>query len=388
MAQQLRDNSLARNSAGKGVKRMQPTSHTNVKVQDGKFYVRCREKGLKIDGLLLTATNEDQAIQEFLSLKKKLESNPFAKSRNTKVSIIVPEYIAYERKRKDLAMISEATFYEKEVTWRVYLLPFYGEKKMNQVTNQGLWMEFMAQEKRVSQFKNMRKVFVNFLNWAKDPQNGGYLDYVPDFDIPPHRPREGRDLPPQEVAQVYHSFGDPDSKDLWELLLISGRRKMEVVEADRKQFDFNRKTFLTKDYESKTKRPVLVPVSDRFLEICRNRFLKSNSNKLFPHPDDSTQPCNASYFKNRLEIAVARAGLNDIQWKDLRTTFANYVSRIGVEKDIQVDYLGHSEEINRANYHNKRIDEMRTVANAIDSRKMLNTPEPVLTGNVVSLFRR
>lgn len=389
MARQVIDNSGTGNSTGRRSERMLPTSHKNVKFQDGKYYVRASIAGKRYDGYLLSATTEDEAVTEFLKLKRTWETNPDAKTRSAKVKEIVPGYLKYQEKRFKNGNIAESTYQEAELTWRVYLMPFYGEKKISSITSKSLWQDFMENETRLKNFQNCRKVLVNFMNWAAEEDNGSLIGKVPKLELKAHVERKGRDLTVEEVSAVYNAFTDQDSKDLWELLYLSGRRRREIEDADFAQIDFKNKTFLSKIEvvrHSRTKPQVLGPVSDRFLDICRERFVKNQgSTKLFPHPDDKSQSVDRSYFKNRLKVAVARAGLNDIQWKDLRSTFANIVARKDIPKDLQVDYLGHSEDVNRANYMHKRIEEMRTVVNAVDSSAL---QRPAVGGNVVSLFRR
>jgi integrase len=122
--------------------------------------------------------------------------------------------------------------------------------------------------------------------------------------------------------------------------LITGARKSEILNIKGKDVDLkNRLLFVfdTKNGDNRT-----LPISDQILELLRNKFLERDA-YLFPSPTNPNQPI---CIRSAWEAAVARAGLEDFRFHDVRHTTASYLTMNGTSTREVADVLGHKKYAN------------------------------------------
>jgi integrase len=150
-----------------------------------------------------------------------------------------------------------------------------------------------------------------------------------------------RFLTPEETARLKTALAQSDNPDLSAIigmLLVTGARKSEVLEARWEEFDFERR--LWRIPKSKSGYHRFVPISAAALQLLLQRqALQIDSPWLFP---------NAATGKPYVEIynawntARRRAGLADLRIHDLRHSFASSLVNGGIPLYEVQKLLGHA----------------------------------------------
>ena len=153
--------------------------------------------------------------------------------------------------------------------------------------------------------------------------------------------RRDRKLLPAEIRAVCESIETepPDTKDLFQLLLLTGQRPGEVRGMTWSEVDLEVGWWTIPAERTKSKVEQRLPLVGIVLEILRRRFSTHDSEYVFPgrFKDDSL----ASHQKQFARI-IERSKVN-FQARDLRRTLATNLAELGVERMTIKKILNHSE---------------------------------------------
>lgn len=352
---------------------MLPTNDQHIKKENGRYYLRYRANGLNLDGVLLQADNELDAQQEKLNIIRKYLSSDQYEGPRTRVIALVPQYLRYQQDRWKIGKLKERSYQEKEMLLMKFIVPFFGEYVPSKITK-SKWIEFTQSKHTttIKNFVNIRKVLTNFLVWCRDPENGGYVTFVPLFELPEHEVREGKVLTQEQIDGIHDAFEHPDSnqlqdiRDIWRLLSVTGCRKMEIQGLSWDRVDLKLGRITTKESESRTKKRREIPIPQEALNILKRRYADGHPVYVFVDRAHS-RPYNHCHFKNVLKNASTAVGLKDIQFKDLRSTFASVLIENGVSADDLIKFLGHSKEILESKYLKNHVQATNRVVENIES---------------------
>jgi len=193
---------------------------------------------------------------------------------------------------------------------------------------------------------------------------------VPDFNLA-HNPaivtkkaiqREkpgDRFLTKEEIKQLWNQIGvDYMSADLAlviKLLLLTGQRVEEVLQASWSEFDLDEKLWVIPAARRKTRntnhQPHIVLLTGFHVQLLGEvRLLSSNSPFLFPH-QDGAQPRKADSLSQAIYRFCKKTKFDHFTARDLRRTWKTQAGSIGIDLELRNRIQGHAlQDIGSRNY--------------------------------------
>ncbi len=226
-----------------------------------------------------------------------------------------------------------------------HLLPFFGATPMGRVTP-GEVSRFVSckleeglQPSSINRYLGTLKHAFNLaLQWEIP---GVQKNPLQRFRLLKENNQLNRFLSPEETLRLKAALtesANPDLASIVGLLLVTGARKTEVLEARWDQFDLERRQWRIPRAKSGYHR--FIPISDAALQLLRTRAaLEIESPWLFPNPATG-KPYVEIY--NAWNTARRQAGLADVRIHDLRHSFASSLVNGGTPLYEVQKLLGHS----------------------------------------------
>jgi integrase len=90
--------------------------------------------------------------------------------------------------------------------------------------------------------------------------------------------------------------------------------------------------------------PVIIPINDELLAVLRTLPSRGRSRWLFPNPENTGPMDGRAFDRLVFRPALARAGIRDFRWKDLRHSFATRLRMAGADTGTIRDLLGHTSD--------------------------------------------
>src|SRR3990167_3117876 len=111
----------------------------------------------------------------------------------------------------------------------------------------------------------------------------------------------------------------PHLKEMASFTLATGLRESNVTQLKWEQIDLTKKHALIHADESKSKRPIPVPLNKQAISILKAQIVK-NQVYIFTYQGNPVSRCNNHAWRKALD----RAGIIDFRWHDLRHTWASW----------------------------------------------------------------
>lgn len=250
---------------------------------------------------------------------------------------------AYKKSKLHLRKIGEI-----ERVFDRHILPEFGDRAADGITRSEVtrFIDQIAQRTPVMA-RNILAYFSAFYTWAL-PR----LDRLPgnpcrDAGRPPKpKPRE-RVLSENEIGALWYVLeaeGFPFGPAI-KLLLLTGQRRNEVFEANRSEFDLDRKLWTIPGDRAKNGMAHLVPLAPSAVAIVMSLNGHDRGDKLIPARGNwDVGPSGFSKAMTRiranLEIEVGRPVAH---WTlhDLRRTMATGLQRLGIRLEVTEAVLNH-----------------------------------------------
>lgn len=172
-----------------------------------------------------------------------------------------------------------------------------------------------------------------------------------------------RFLTPEEVEALFAQLKNSPNKSLLpivELLLLTGARKREVLDAQWKDFDFAQHMWVIPKTKSGKARKV--PLSGSAIELLNRLPSQKRSPYLFPNPETSLPFQTVFYAWN---TARKRAGLADVRMHDLRHSFASFLVNSGRTLYEVQRLLGHADIKTTQRYAHLSDETLATAVNIV-----------------------
>ena len=172
-----------------------------------------------------------------------------------------------------------------------------------------------------------------------------------------------RFLSEEEVHRLYNAVlasDNPMLKYIVPMLLLTGARKREVLDARWEDFDIDNR--LWRIPITKAGRPRTVPISDGVMSLLGTVPRIAGSNYVFPNPDTG-EPFVSVYYA--WETARKRAGLKDVRMHDLRHSFASILINSGRSLYEVQHLLGHTQVKTTERYAHLQQETLMTAANVV-----------------------
>jgi integrase len=152
-----------------------------------------------------------------------------------------------------------------------------------------------------------------------------------------HRERYLSKTETQRLLDTINQSRNPMLRYIIPMLLLTGARKREVLDARWQDFDVERRYWRIPFTKSGTER--YVPLSDAAIALLNTIPRKANSPYVFANPN-TRKPYVAIYYS--WDTARRDAGLADVRMHDLRHSFASFLVNAGCSLYEVQKLLGHS----------------------------------------------
>jgi integrase len=249
---------------------------------------------------------------------------------------------------------------------RLHLLPKFGKLHLDQL-DQTTILEWMAEKVAAGYAQgtvNRWQIILGHMmrmakKWGMPGAERNPLEGVKQKD--PNNKVE-RFLTPAETARLKLAVDEspnPMLAPIVALLLMTGARKRELLDAKWDQFDLDRADWHIPT--SKTGKPRHVPLSDDALAVLRS--LPRPDGCAYAVPNPKTLKPFQSIF-NSWNQARKKAGLNDVRVHDLRHSAASNMANSGQSLYIIGKVLGHAQAKTTERYAHLSGDTLRKAVNA------------------------
>ena len=172
-----------------------------------------------------------------------------------------------------------------------------------------------------------------------------------------------RYLSTQEAQVLYIYLKQSDNKMLEfiiPMLILTGARKREVLDARWEDFDFERRSW--RIHTTKLGRPRHVPMSDGVITLLQS-MPRYNCDWAFPNPK-TLKPYQSIYHS--WHTARKAAGLSDVRIHDLRHTFASFLVNSGRTLYEVQHLLGHTQIKTTQRYSHLSTDTLLEDSNSVN----------------------
>lgn len=200
-----------------------------------------------------------------------------------------------------------------------WLDPFLRSKKLSDIDRD--LIEFIAKKKEAEKVSlttvnRILELIRAILNRAH--KEWGWLDKTPIIRMRKIENKRIRWLTKQEVSRLLKEL-PPHLKDMASFTLATGLRESNVTQLKWSEIHLDKKHALIHADESKSKRPIPVPLNKQAISIIKAQIGK-NATYVFTYNGNPITRCNNHAWQK----ALKRAGIDDFRWHDLRHTWASW----------------------------------------------------------------
>lgn len=253
-----------------------------------------------------------------------------------------------------------------EAVLRVHIRPKWGRKRLDEITTPEVakWLgELRHAGKAMATVEKIRIVFNRSFELALRWQTPG-VKFNPVRGIPRPRMNNARDrfLSSEDAARLLKATEKslcPQLRNIVGLLLLTGARKRELLDARWENVNVERKMWFIPD--SKTGKPRHVPLSQAALNIIDQLPRFDNCPWLLPNPK-TKKPFTD--IKHPWETARAAAGLHGLHIHDLRHSAASFMINAGIDLFAVGRVLGHADHQSTMRYAHLANDTLRQAVEA------------------------
>ncbi|MXO74837.1 tyrosine-type recombinase/integrase [Altererythrobacter aerius] len=305
----------------------------------------------------------DQARKEARRLRSivVLGGDPAAAKDERKAT---PSYAELASQHLDYAKTYQKRPGNTDAVLRVHILPRWGKLRLDEITTQDV-AKWLA-EKRSSGLApaTVEKIRIVFnrsfelgLKWGVAGLKGNPVRSIP---RPKFNNARERYLSPAEAQRLLAAAGRSDNSllaPIVALLLYTGARKNELLQAQWQHVDLERRSWFIPD--SKTGKSRHVPLSKPACEIIER--LERTSKWLLPNPH-TQRPFTD--IKHAWMTARDEAHLPGLRLHDLRHAAASAMVGAGIDLYAVGKILGHADQASSARYAHLANDRLRTAVEA------------------------
>ncbi len=251
---------------------------------------------------------------------------------------IVEKYLPFAKVRK-------RSWGTDECILRNHLIPRFGSIRLNRITRADVQaMQFEGNDLGYAPgtvnrwLILLRFIFNCAIRWEIIPEGANPTKNIDQFDDNGARERY---LTEEEVRRLYEEIEKNRNTQVGrvvKLLLLTGARKREVLDARWEYIDFERR-LLTVPL-SKSGKPRHIPLSDGALELLRSLPREEDIPWVFFNPKTRKPPVSIFYAWDTMRM---RIGIKDVRLHDLRHSYASFLVNQGRSLYEVQRLLGHAD---------------------------------------------
>lgn len=237
------------------------------------------------------------------------------------------------------------TWAEDERLLKVEVYPNIGDMKAEAIKRRHILdvIEAKAEAGFIAQSTQILAVVRKMFNWAVD---GDYLQTSPAAGIKPRGKAVKRDrvLSDEEVRQILNALPgaalSAPTKEIFQLLFLTGQRSGEVCGIRRSEVDLDRAIWTIPSKRTKNGQAHVVPLSDAahsILSAAMERAGEEPDAALFSKVGEPIES-NAIAHAARLKLQIVAEGWTP---HDIRRTFATGVAGLGIAPHVVESVLNH-----------------------------------------------
>lgn len=163
----------------------------------------------------------------------------------------------------------------------------------------------------------------------------------------------------QRLLAVLETYHNQSVANAIRLLLLTGSRRSEVLNATWDQFDLQKGLWIKPAHTTKQKRMEHLPLSTQVIEMLKNMKKQTNSSFLFPGRVEG-KPLQE--IKKGWETIKKMADIADCRLHDLRHTHASHLVSSGLSLSIVGKLLGHTQTSTTQRYAHLADEPLRDAA--------------------------
>jgi len=267
----------------------------------------------------------------------KLESHRF-RDVPTFGDFVAERYLPYAKTRK-------RSWETDEIMLRCHILPVFAEFRMNRISrsdvvafHHGILDKGYAAGTCNRMIVLMKFIYNCAIRWDILPPTGNPCHGVEPFEDNGARERY---LTTEEVGRLFDELDTNRNVQVGQvirLLLYTGARKREVLDARWDEIDFNRRMLTVPAARSKSKKPRHIPLSDAAVELLLSLPRQEDIPWVFFNPKTLRPPVSIFYAWDSIRKKV---GLAEVRLHDLRHSYASFLVNAGRSLYEVQKLLGH-----------------------------------------------
>jgi integrase len=253
-----------------------------------------------------------------------------------------------------------------ETTFRCHIKPTFAKRKVRELTRieLGRFRDTVAKKATPHTSNRVMILLSRVFNWALDE---GLIEFNPAARLRKAAQRKPRErvlshagivkfwgaLDAMEVMTGEHMARaekgrmlSPETRTILRLLLLTGQRRSEVVEAEKREFELNGDAPIWTIPGARTKNGLLhrLPLCPRAAALFRKAIAASAKDSLFvfPSPEDLDKPVSAEAVTRAMARMIAELKIPTVSPHDLRRTVGTEMARLGLPVHVRSLVLNHS----------------------------------------------
>lgn len=266
---------------------------------------------------------------------------PVPKSRVVGLETVRGLWPAYLAAKASLRSVRET-----ERIFDRHILPALGDRMADKVTR-GDVTRFIDSIEAPVMARAVAAQLSAFYGWALPRLDGLAANPCIGAGKPAKPKPRARALSDSELRALWKILGD--QAEPWcsavRLLVLTGQRRSEVFDADRREFDLEQGIWAIPAERAKNGQEHIVPLAPSTIEIVAALPIIEGSDKLFPaHGNNANSPSGISKATGRIRAALESELSRPVpHWTlhDLRRTVATGLQKLGVRFEVTEAVLNH-----------------------------------------------
>lgn len=332
------------------------------------FYIRYKDSaGLnrqrKIGNAAILTLNEAREIAARYLAQIDLGQDPFLhspiNSAPTFEAFAKNEYLSYVKTYKKSWNMDESRL-------RNHILPHFGKRRMNDIEKRDVvaLINRLAENFKPGTINRvvilLRYLFNLAIKWEVDGVTSNPTSGIPLLKENNQNERFLSALEAKALLRAINYSRNKMLKHIVPMLILTGARKREVLDAKWEDFDLARQIWRIPTTKSGKAR--VVPLSDTAAKLVERLQEKRGGDYVFANPN-TRKPYNSFYYS--WHSARKDAGLDDLRVHDLRHSFASFLVNAGRSLYEVQTLLGHSQIKTTQRYAHLSSDSLRKASNEV-----------------------
>jgi integrase len=322
-----------------------------------------RQRQFKIGGVNDITFDQARKRAKELRAETVLGGDPVAKKEERKA---IPAYAKLAEQHLAEAKAYQKSWWSVESILRLHILPRWGKHRLNEIKPQEVakWLgEKAAEGLKPATVEKIRAVLHRSYELARRWNlPGGESNPVHGLPRPRYSNARQRYLTAFEIQRLRGACEESSNSQLKHivgLLLLTGARKSELLQAKWEHVDFERRLWFIP--QTKNGRSRHVPLSTPALAILRQLPRLPGCDYVLPNLDTGRPFVT---LKKAWQTARHQAGLGDLRLHDLRHSAASLMINAGVDLYAVGRVLGHTDHKSTMRYSHLANE---TLFNAVEA---------------------